>query len=507
MVAGLLLIINAILKLLNLKKIDDFLLFQASCYHRYMKYLKKIRVGWLSLLGLIILFLLYQAIVPGGQISYKTDFSRYSYFLSELTPKERLGAIEKGHGQIIRGEPIYFFLKTPRPFRTAQVTVTIKEPSDFMEIGLCRDKAAWNFERQPLYIKKLEELALDKNTRQEGNLMFWQREAKYATLSDFLQSSASIDSLATYNVKVRQSFRLPDYSNLAEEQIFPVGIRGSYILISYSNGQPLSFKLSLEPGSLSSPSASTVTAIIYNEDGEVIYTQSLPKVDNESLKIFSIITPELQPGPYRLEIKAGNEWVTKTITTAQTKLAFFNQLWLADQDRQNFSLFTDGSFIKAQTINPENVQTIKIKDENLDLSETYHQFSLTLSDQSRSVKKIDLAQDDIMLATDGVFAFTSEALFNPATRSYSDSLDLDMAGIDYVIAGYEPIGQKALITRTVNFNLAGACLDQGRYPFLIAAPGLTSQTAVELKDLTIKLQGATIFELIQRVWKNFTNLL
>lgn len=469
-----------------------------------MNYRKGIRIIWISGLALLVIFLVWQTVVPFGSISYQTDFLGYNYFISELSPRERLQGEPGKQQRIITGEPVYFYLRSPRPFQTATVTVTVKNPNPFMEIGLCRDKVSWHFERQPLYIENLEKRAIEQYIIQENGVLLWQREKTYSSIKDFLNSPPLLDKITTYNYRLDSLFRLADYRSVSEERTIQLGARGGYTIITYSDGHPIEIHFSVSSKEKNNILSQPLVISLYNEQDHVIIRKEIPVSDAVATQSIMIKSETLDPGPYRIEVKGGNEIITENIITAQTQISFAHQLWLTDRDRSNSVLVTDGSYVKVQTLNPRSLQTITVEKDSLELSETYKQFSLVLKDQTRAMKQIQLVRDDVMIATDGVFAFRTEDIINPTARTFSSTLDINQAGIDYIIARYQPIGLSSSITREMKFNLSDTCLDKGRFPFLIAAPDISADQATEIQKVDITLEGKTLLEYIQAIWKRIT---
>lgn len=467
---------------------------------RTMYSLQKIRYTWLTLLVFLVGFLVYQAVVPFGTITYHHDFLSFNYQVSDLSPVERVVSQARFDNRV-SGEPVYFYLRTPRPFRQAALTLTLSNPAPVVELGVCRDKTAWNFERQPVYIEGLEAVANNSQTLQESGVLLWQREKTYDSIEAFLQALPPTEKIATYNYQLPTNFRLTDYHAASQPRTIETGIRGSYIAVTYSGGESLDLTITLHKEEENKKhTASSLRWTIYNEHGEGIVSQELPMPLDFQPLIVKLSTTRLPVGPYRLEFKSDDTIITDTITTSQSKLAFINKLSLADIHRTNFTLFTDASYLKAQTLNPEHLQTLTIGQQSLPLSETYRQFSLPLDDQTRALKTINLPADDILLAGEGVFAFSADDSINPSVRSYNSEMNLDQAGIDYIIARYEPLGKTNSYTRTLTFTLDSSCLDKGGYPFVIAASGLNPDKPMTIEKVAVTLSGQTLKEFIQKLW-------
>lgn len=207
-----------------------------------MKTVKIIRTIWVSMLLTMVGFLMWKFVAPFGIMHYDTDFSKYNYFISELTPKDRLITVGKQRENMVQAEPVYFYLKTLRPFTSAEVTVHYSHPSSLMELGICRDKAHWNFERQPIYFNTLEELASTNQVSIENGLLFWQKEKKYNSITDFINNPPSVEKIGVYNYNLPVVFSLNDYKSLNAPQKFMLGAKGSYSLVTYSKGEPINLR-------------------------------------------------------------------------------------------------------------------------------------------------------------------------------------------------------------------------------------------------------------------------
>ncbi len=480
-----------------------FLVFRSTCYHRYMNYLRLIRLTWLLGLGSLVLFLLYRGIVPFGSITYTHNFLQDNYFISPFSPKERLAGSSGFDQRRMIAEPLYFFFRTPRPFTTATVTVTYKNPAPFMELGICRDKAAWNFERQPVYSRDLENLATNPHTIQENGLLLWQKQMNYQTITDFLQKPPYPEKIAVYNYDLKPQFRLIDYKNFSTPRTIPVGLRGGYTMVTYTNGEPIQVTFTVHRETTADYQSPHV--ILYSENNSVVYEQSFFNEAKDFLpnspQSFSVVTPILPSGPYRLEFKTNDQVVTDTIVTAQAKISFLGTINFNNSNRNSIILVTDGSYIKAQTLNPERLQTMSVDKQTLEIHKTYHQFSLSLDNKSRVFKTIILRGDDVTIASDGILAFSTTDSLNPWPRSYSGENNFD-SDIEYILARYTPIGNAERNRRSITFTLGNNCFDKGRYPFLLSAPGITATAPVEIENISIHVQGTTLMEYIKKLWHN-----
>ncbi len=463
-----------------------------------MMSITKIRYIWLGLLVILVIVILYKTIVPQGEITYTSNFSKYNYFVSEFSPRERIEKDSKGLLRSLIAEPVYFYLRPPRSFDTAAVTVSFKNPAPLMELGICREKNSWNFERQPLYFKKLEELVHNQGVLQENGLLLWQREKKYSSITDFVKNPPQRESIALYNYSLPNSITIPDYKLYDVPKEYEVGLRGTFSFLTYSNGEPIDITFSM----LNENAEHTQPVIfsLYNDQGNTVYTERI-NIDQKKLNQPSIIekritTNKLSSGMYRVEVKTSEDIIFSTIKTTQSRLAFINRVSLVRASRKNFSLYSDVTNLQAQTLDPQSLQTITVNNDQLRLSETYKQFSIILQDQTRVVKEIKLEHDNVVLAGDGVFSFSPREVINPFPRQFTNKTDIEKSDIDFVLAKYQPVGFSEPFSRTVHFNINPTCLDGKGIPFMIAAPEINPEKPIEIPLVEVTFSGRTLVDFL-----------
>ncbi len=470
----------------------------------YMISVKMIRTIWVSMLLVTISFLLWKFIAPFGIIRYSSDFSKYHYFISELTPKDRLVTNNQQVRNLIKAEPVYFYLKTLRPFKTAVVTVNFSNPPSFMELGICRDKAQWNFERQPLYFETLEKFGTSDHVLREDGLLLWQKEKKYNSINDFISNPPAVESIGVYNYNLPLRFEIKDYKASTSAQNFALGAKGSYSMVTYSQGDPINLDFVVRKKS-DKTAESKIFVTAYNSDGSSIETKNYDWTIPLYLTDYQYKTLNFKfevpfAGSYRIEFKTDNEVETERIETKQNLLSVMNTIQLADFSRTNFSIFTDATNLSLQTTNPKSIQNIRVDEQTIDLPKTYTLINERLDDQTRKIKEIKLQKDDILLAGDGFFALKPSEIINPFPRQFTNSIDLESSGLEYVIARYEPIGLLENGQRTITFNLEQACVDKDGYPFIISMPGYSEQDGTKIENIDITFTGKNITEILKTIW-------
>ena len=196
---------------------------------------------WLGLISSII-WLAYLRIVPSGKISYFYNFQKPSFFIGKLTPEERL-EMKSGLAEI-KGDPVYFSLRTPKKFNRAAITVKFKNTTAYpvMELGLLNDKIAWNYDLKPLENKVIDQLAMVWPViyGQAGSRLI-QREKKYNSIENFLNSLPPINEIAIYDYNLNNKFLLDKYAPALEPSVIDYNFRGSYQFYTYIKNETLNY--------------------------------------------------------------------------------------------------------------------------------------------------------------------------------------------------------------------------------------------------------------------------
>lgn len=472
-----------------------------------MPFIIKIRIFLWAFLVAAVGWLLYMAVVPGGKITYSYTPDNPSYFIRKMTPAERVKITDDGR-QLIIGDPVYFSLFTSRRFDKAKLIVKYKTEGEapIIEAGVLADKKIWRHNLKPIANKIINDLSLEWDVMRENGLLLFQREKKFGRLDNFLNNLPSREEIALYNYDLRFGYFLKDYKKSNKEFILNRPLRGAHQFYTYIKDEDFDFRFVFfdlnknkdsDPVELNLYQAGEFVASRYLNDDGVSADNGITSEDRElGLKMTNL--PE---GVYKIELKANDDIVIKKIITSQQKLAFINKIWLADANGKNISLYTDSKAISAQTINPARLQTIKIGDGELPISETYKQFNINVvmelspgHPELNSLVEIKLEKDDIVLSGNGVFSFSKESLINPEFRKVDVSFDAEREGINYVLAKYNPpVEEGDWLSAAAEFDLSGAYRENGKYGFIISIPGLRAengrQNGIEIREIRVELEG------------------
>ncbi|MEI6597332.1 MAG: hypothetical protein WCL13_03980 [bacterium] len=455
-----------------------------------------IRIIFWLILAMIIGWFGYMKIVPSGNISYNYDFSRPSYFIGKLSPAERV-KINKIDAEI-KGGPVYFSLKTPRRFERAKVTIKFKNTTDFpiMEIGLLNNKDSWSYDLKPMQNKIIDQLSLVWPVALgENGARLIEREKKYNTVEQFLGNLPPRSEIALYSYNIKNNFLLADYETGQKNNLIDYKFRGAYQFYTYLKQEELDYVfnfIDLNINEVDDP----VEIKVYSNGDQIYSTYVNDNQANDSERQAVIKIADLPGGVYRFSIIANDDIITKNIVSKQSRFVLINKIWLAQDNKEIPTLFTNSRLINAQTVNPGSLGKIKIGDNFLDIKDTYKQFSLKTLNQP---VKIELPKDDIIISGDGVFSFSENGLFDPSFRSADGNLAVNEGKINYILTDYQaPTNLNDWRTAVLEFDLAKAYQENGKYQFLISVPSFKAEESTNgeiiVKEIKIDLSGTSLWQ-------------
>jgi len=475
----------------------------------------KIRIILWHILAFIILFFVYMAIVPSGHIAYTYDFKKENSFISRLSPLERVQVISNGTQKII-GDPIYFSLRTPRVFNKAIVSFEYKNNNPFLnpiiESGILVDKTVWRYKLKPVDNYFLDYLFDEWRVLEDDELSLFinprATSSKYNSLKAFLNNPPSSEKVAVYNYDFKSDYQIFNYASSSERIIHNVHLRGPYQILTYIDNEDLYFDFNFLDLNKNEDKDQVDINLYYRDilidtrhlDGDEIDNNSGEESELGSLNFELVNMPK---GVYKIEVRVGDDIITRQITSKQNKISFLNKIWVADEKLSDFSVFTDSDIFHIQTSNPASIQTIKFASSTLDLKETFKQYSQKLSS---STSELQFEKGDIILAGNGVFSFQFSSLFNPSIKKIDSNFDLANTKVDYIIANYKKPNKKDdFFTKKIEINLDDVYREDSKYSFLLSIPGLKiddkTNDSIELNKITIDLYGLNLSEKIKNIMK------
>jgi hypothetical protein len=488
---------------------------------KIMLKLTKLRMILWGILGVTIFVLLWLKLVPTGEITYTQDFGGKNEFLSKLTPAERVK--EKDRQVMITGDPVYFTLRTPRPFREAEVTFvynTQGENASLIEAGILMSESSWRYKTKPVQNKMIDRLSSVWNVTREGKTILLQKEKQFNSIKEFYRNLPPVEEFALYNYKLDQNYILPDYRPASEFQRFDIPLRGGYEFFTYLKDEKMEFRFVFFDINRNREQDDFYLDLYYNDkllqskhikgDGISSDSKEVNEVENGVIDL-----KDMPEGIYKVEVRANDDIVTKSIKTAQKKLSFISRLQLADPSVLEKSeeshypalMYFSGSKINAKTIYPADLQTIQLGDEDAEdlvVEETYKKFSQNIAGNPKktSSTKVLLEKGGIILSGDGNFAFSSKALLEPGYNRIKSSDDITDE-LNFILADYIPPEEKGRWkTKTVKFDLEEAFAEKEysgglsrKYRFMISAPGISKdrESEIEINKIQVKLKGESLW--------------
>jgi|WetSurMetagenome_2_1015567.scaffolds.fasta_scaffold01402_2 hypothetical protein len=495
----------------------------------------KLRIAWIIALTAMVLVLVWLSAVPGGKITYVQDFKSFNDFIGNLTPVERMA------GNKIIGDPVYFSLRVPRRFTSAKLTLKYKvDPSvPIIEAGVLKDRATWQYDLQPIYNGKLDELMKNWNmisnrgtlpasrgashpSQGGDNLILLQRKKTFISVDDFLKNQPKPDKIALYNYDLKNNFILPDYVPAKATTTMCRPLQGTYQFYTYIKNENLADDFVFEDLNKEVGSDPIDIFVYYNDkqiaaehlDDDGVADDSGAQKSWRHLKLNLANLPE---GVYKIGVRADNDIITRTITTVQSKMAFVNKINLAAVPEVSCgrNLITDSRKIQAQTVYADKLQTIQITPllskeglgggsvEGLSITELFTQFS-TQGDLPK-MSYLVLQNDGAMISGDGLFSFSESQFFNPTIRKVDANFDADKEGIDYVLANYvTPARDGDWLVSTAEFDLQNVYKQWNKHSFLISVPGLRAEDntgdGVTIGEIKIELTGTSFWEKIEKIF-------
>jgi len=491
-----------------------------------VKFKIKVRIFLWFISLMVIGWLFFLAIVPGGKISYYYDFDKDSNFISRLSPKERLNEdnINAGSSSVVMiiGDPVYFSLWAPRAFDEVVLDIKYRHAMEddllkkewncpVIEVGTLVDKTIWRYDLKPIENKIIDNVSLVWNKINENEIVLLQKDQKFSSVNDFLTNLPPQNEIAIYNYDLNQEYLLPDYSSSNVEYVINQSLRGPYQFYTYIDQEELWYEFDFYDLNENKDNDVVDVHLYYQDalietkhlDDDGVLADNKKRSDQKKIKM---AIKNLPTGVYKIEIKVNDDIVTERIKTKQQKTAFLNGLRLHNSFDQKVSLFTDSKKIQTKTIYPDRMQTVVVGANNLLINETYRQFDSVVQQNGTSSKinEIILEKDGVFLSGDGVFSFSQEALLNPKLKRVDESLDVVRDGINYIVAQYLPPSQtdewkKAL----VKIDIRNAYRENGKYSFIVSIPGLKidddKKDGIILKEIAVHFSGKSLKDKIKEL--------
>lgn len=442
-----------------------------------------IRILFWAVFVFVLLFLVWVKAVPNGKISYTYDFLENNHeFIGKLNPEIRVGEIINGEQKII-GNPVYFILRTPREFKTVNLKLKYKNPSNkkypIIELGMLVDNTLWRYNLKAVQNSIIDNLALKWNVLFDDGVFLMQKKDNFLSLDEFFDAKVDYQKIAVYDYDLKSDFILPNYSKKYQKEKIDYGLRGDFQFFTYIKNEDLDFEFYFQDLN-QNKDKDDVNINLYCQNELIATSKFLDDgnlTDNEVMsdeRVVSLVANNLLEGVYKIELRVNDDIVVNSIKTSQKKISFLNKVRLNNGDNKVKDIYTDAEQIAVKIINPANLQDIEFSGNSLKINETYKQFNIK-SDSNDKIKKINLKKNGVVINGNGMFVFSEDQYFDPRIKNVNANLDFEKQGIDYVLTRYRPNNlSKEWIESDLKFDLESAYSKNNEYKFMISVPGLSA---------------------------------
>lgn len=491
--------------------------------------IRKIRIFWLILLGLIICFLCYQYISPTGSWVCHQDFTAPNAWqpgrscLGAPSPSDRV--ISGGNSLLVLADPVYFSVFSPRAFSRAEVSIVyrphLSSATPIFEAGFLADKKLWRYQLKPVYNLWLEQGFSHWTEITEGNLRLFQRQDRFKSVKDFLaawhKNGSSLctvkNCLAVYNINLSDFPPALDLNSLNKEEsatVFPYTLRGTHQFYFYLPAAGLQLSGELIDRNENKDKDEAEFRIVSGQHLAAAFTLPDQRSETETSGDFSQPQPfkfsraDLAPGLYRLEFRANDDLMISGLRVNSSYLSAINKIAVSGQEP--VELITDAPYLQIKTLDPTALQTINFGSASIAVSEIYQQYEV--KSQQAGWQKITFPRGGLILENNGVFAARSSALLNPdypRLDRFSPLADR----LDFVLADYQPAQTLAGDWRQsqIDFSTAGFYRENSRYSLLLSAPGMTLDNGngglIEIKEIKVRFYGKSLFTKLKEIFSHF----
>ncbi|MDD3931842.1 MAG: hypothetical protein PHT04_06700 [Eubacteriales bacterium] len=468
--------------------------------------MKKFRIFLYSFLFFAIIVLAFFYFAPFGKITYRHNFSR-QYLLGKGF-FHKIGPSERVVDNKIMGDPVYFYLNSPRNFSQAKLTMKYKispqalENNDFINIeaGVLVDKENWRYNLKPVFNNVLLNLSGSQNIQFNNDLFFYQKNNNFKNYQDFLDNK-DFSSAVFYNYNLNYQYFLPNYHlHNNEQNLIIENIRGSYSFYTYIKNENLDISfdfLNLEKNSQND--IKKISILVYFQD-KLIFSEGGIFSENNSLN-YLLSLPDLPEGSYKVEIKADDQVLTKKIDTKLTKLSFINRIWL-DQQNNGFTIFSNKNNFRTKALESVCLGEIEIDNKVFVIDKIFQQFNIEINKEKKNLEQLTKINSDscgFLIENNGLFSFSEDSFFDPTLNKLDQYTNIEE--IEFILADFSlPQKINDYYVSEININLEKAVKEKDGYNFIISAPFLKNiieNECIEIKEIEIELIGKNLFTKIK----------
>lgn len=471
----------------------------------------------LILLIPILLFgvLLWIDIAPSGVREIRVLAGDSSPFVDHFLPRDRLSPVttnEDGEAyEAMIKDPVYFSVHPPMTaFETLEIELVFStENQPVLEVGPLVDTFSRTFDLRPLEQAQLD--ALDWSQITSGDLMIFARNGDVRNADIFLADPPDRSRIATYHATLSDPVILSDYTPTGTTQTVDVTLRGDHKYLTYIKNE--SFYLKAEFWDMNRTTGTDSGAIIVRDaSGNAVLSKEFAddgdtREDQEpGPQTVELGGSGLAEGVYSVELKATSDIFWHRLSTTQRYMTFVNEVYLGDEigylaATRPVSFVTNAKHFTMETYHGSAVQTVQVGSQSVDIVASHQPFRGRIKEQG--VVKVTVPKGDLQVTGAGKFAFSEAMFFDPEPVRFTDDIDLDAQGIDYVVAQYTPPVVDGNWKRaTVSFGLEDLKSQDGSVSFALSAPGIVDRGGeVKLHEIIVRFKKEPMSLWSKEFWK------
>jgi len=428
----------------------------------------------------IFFYLLNINFVPNGVFEISKTVNERSPYVNDLAPGDRVELpTQEPDGtwsQKIIDDPAFFFVHPQRFFNKGELEIRFKNTNvPFVELGVLADTTTGAYTLEPI-----QNLIIDNSNWlkiiSDGQILL-QRQQKFVSIEDFLENLPNRSEIATYHFDLNEPYRLPDYVSSPTVVNQEIALRGSHEFYTYIKNEILNYEFVFVDENFR-VGDDEVSLVVVDENSTVIGEIQVADSD----EVFSVLTakieiPNLPEGVYKIQMKASDDIVFRSVATSQQKMTFLNHLWISQANNRvaNFetpaAAITNGTILRFSTHLAKAAQTVLVNgQDSVVVSEPFFEYQYYSSEIGPFEVSASNSKD-LLINTDGYLALHEWQYFNPDPVRLTAQTDLDRLGINYLVANYTPptIDGEWLIGRA-KFDLTNAAFDLNTWKFVFSLP-------------------------------------
>ncbi|HLD18064.1 MAG TPA: hypothetical protein VJB99_03245 [Patescibacteria group bacterium] len=431
-------------------------------------------------------WLLWQELVPSGTFVVTKTPGISSPFVDRVLPDARVRSPEHLSSyewvQPIIGDPAFFFVHPHRSFKTVEAEVRFRNDENvpIVEFGARANAPGETYDLRPLQNLLIDHSSWDR--LEKDGMVLLQRKHIYDSLEDFLSDPPARATIATYHFTLEKLFRLVDVQPSPQRQILDVSLRGPHEFFTYIKDETLRFDFGFMDMNRKE-GGDSVRIVLVNEKGVPLADRNLGDDGNVSedrepsgMRTLRLEVPNLPEGVYKVQLQAESDIFFRRIATRQRYVTFLNHLTLGDEagyrePSASVQFWTDASVLRFSTQHADAVQDVSVGSDSVSIpmpfQEVRHRVTQT------GLVSVNVPEGDVIVNSDGLFAFSQDQYFDPDPTRLTSDTDLDRLGVNYIVAKYVPPRQEGdWLVANVSFDPSVLSFDKETWKFVVSLPGI-----------------------------------